>query len=179
MLHRIRHWWFPPKVDLSCVNPRFLRRSYKNVEWSAQELQHFVPVGCLFESCKFEDADMLHTCFGGGLEDSVYVNCSFDRSTITAVAAGNARFTSCSFLNVNIVAFFANSVEMVDCRISGIVREAVFIGTVPKDRAPALKRVKNRFEGNDFSEARLLDVDFRNGIDLRLQKMPAGWKSGA
>jgi hypothetical protein len=100
MFEELRHWLFLPRVDLSCVDPRFLRQTYTNVAWSRQDLQHFVPVGCRFQSCKFEDADMLDTCFGGGLEDTAYVNCSFDRSAITAVAAGRAGFENCSFLDL-------------------------------------------------------------------------------
>jgi hypothetical protein len=103
MFGRLRRWLSPPRVDLSCVDPRFLRRKYTGVAWSLAELQHFCPVGCYFESCRFEDADMLDACFGGGMEDTVYLNCSFDRSTIEAVAPGNARFVSCSFRNINIV----------------------------------------------------------------------------
>jgi len=137
-------------------------------------LEHFCPVGCHFESCKFEDADMMNACFGGGLEDTVYVGCSFDRSAIVAIAPGCARFVSCSFRNINLVELYANSVEMIDCTITGLVRRAIFVANVPKDRAPALRRKKNRFEGNDFSQATLLELELK-GIDLSLQKMPPGW----
>jgi hypothetical protein len=119
---------------------------------------------------------MLDVCFGGGMEDTVYVNCSFDRSAIEAVAPGSARFVSCSFRNINIVEVFANRVEMIDCTISGLVRKAIFCGKVPKESASSLGRIRNRFEGNDFSDARLLEVEFME-IDLTLQKMPAGWKN--
>ena len=179
MLGRIRRWFSPQRVDLSHVDPRFLRKTHKNVDWSGQDLNHFVPVGCRFESCNFSNANLLGTCFGGGLEDCVYIDCTFDRATIRATAAGNAHFGSCKFRNVDIEEFFAFCVEMVDCEISGIVRAAFFNGTVPEDRVQALKRKRNRFERNDFSRARLVDVAFRTGIDLSLQKLPAGWKNEA
>jgi uncharacterized protein YjbI with pentapeptide repeats len=166
-------------VDLSRVDPRFLRKTYKEADWSGQDLNHFVPVGCRFEGCRFDNANLFDVCFGGGMEDSVYINCTFDRSTIRATAAGNARFTSCTFRNVDIQEFFALRVEMVDCEFSGIVRKAYFNGTVPQESAAVLKRTRNVFQGNDFSKAQLIDVAFRTGIDLTLQKLPPGWKNEA
>jgi len=179
VLKRIRRWLFPESVDLSYVDPRFLRKTHKDVDWSGQDLNHFVPVGCRFESCSFENTNLLDVCFGGGREDSIYINCSFDRATIQATAAGNAHFASCTFRNADILEFFAFCVEMVDCEVSGIVRKAFFNGTVPDDRAQALRRTRNVFERNDFSNARLVDVAFRTGIDLTLQKLPLGWKNEA
>ena len=179
MLARIRRWLSPERVDLSYVNPRFLRKTHKNVDWSGQDLNHFVPVGCRFEACSFNNTNLLDACFGGGREDSFYIGCTFDRSTIRATAAGKAHFASCKFRNVDIEEFFAFCVEMIDCEVSGIVRKAFFNGTVPEDLVRALKRTKNRFERNDFSNARLVDVAFRTGIDLTLQKLPVGWKNEA
>jgi len=113
------------------------------------------------------------------LEDSIYIDCTFDRATITAFAPGNARFVACTFRDVEIVAFCARSVEMIDCAFSGVIRKAFFNGTLPADRVRELKRTKNCFEGNDFSKVQLIDVGFRTGIDLKLQKLPSGWKNEA
>jgi|SRR5215467_12349656 len=178
MLEQLRKLFARKRVaDLSSVDPQFRRRTHTGVDWSGHAFAHFVPVGCRFERCNFSNAVFLQGCFGGGLEDSIYIDCTFDRATITAIAPGNARFVSCTFRDVEIVAFFARSVEMVDCEFSGVIRKAFFNGTVPADRASGLKRTRNAFEGNDFSKARLVDVGFRTGINLKLQKLPPGWKN--
>ncbi len=177
MLARLRRWLYRSKVDLSHADPRFVHKTYKGADWSGQDLSHLVPVGCRFESCRFENATLLDVTFGGGGEDSLYIGCSFDRSTIEAAAAGNARFVSCTFRDVDILELFASCIEMIGCEVSGIVRKAVFNGTVPEDRARRLGRTRNAFEGNDFSKARLIDVGFRTGIDLTRQSLPPGWKN--
>ncbi len=171
--------WFKsrrrPVVDLSCVDPNFLRKSHRKVDWSGTRFDNFIPVGCTFESCLFEGCTFFHACFGGGLEDSSYTNCSFDRSTIHATAPGIARFISCSFLDVEIVEFLGHAIEMIDCKFSGVMRGVFFNGEVHPLVYPGLARKRNRFEGNDFSAARFGDVCFRTGIDLSRQKLPAGW----
>jgi uncharacterized protein YjbI with pentapeptide repeats len=168
-----------PKVDLSCVDPNFLHKTHRMADWSGRHFDNFVPVGCVFESCSFESCRFVQVCFGGGLEDSRYVNCSFDRSLIRATSPGNARFQSCSFLNVEIVEFLGHSIEMIDCSFSGVIRVAFFNGDVLADTAAELGRARNVFEGNDFSKARLDDVSFRTGIDLSRQKLPNGWRNEA
>jgi uncharacterized protein YjbI with pentapeptide repeats len=179
MIARILRSFRKPKVDLRCVDPEFLRKTHRGADWSGKRFSSFVPVGCVFESCSFEGCYFADVCFGGGLEDSRYLGCSFDRVTIRAVAPGNARFESCSFRNVEIIELFGRCIEMVDCEVSGIVRKAFFNGTVPPDIAPDLRRNTNAFEGNDFSNATLIDVDFRTGIDLSKQKFPVGWRNEA
>jgi uncharacterized protein YjbI with pentapeptide repeats len=147
------------------------------VDWSGQRFNDFVPVGCAFESCSFEGCHFAQACFGGGLEDSRYVNCRFDRATIRAIAPGSARFESCTFRNVEIIELYGQQIEMLNCEVSGIFRKGFFNGAVPRDIAPHLGRTTNAFEGNDFSGATLVDVGFRTGIDLSRQKLPIGWRS--
>jgi uncharacterized protein YjbI with pentapeptide repeats len=167
------------KVDLSFVDPNFLRKTYEGGDWSGHRFGHFVPVSCTFRSCTFEACNFVQACFGGGLEDSYYTNCTFDRSYIRARAPGNARFESCSFLNVEIVELFGHSIEMINCRFSGVIRKAFFNGEVLAHTAADLGRASNEFEGNDFSKAQLVDVSFRTGIDLCRQRLPTGWRNEA
>lgn len=166
-----------PQVDLRWVDPNFLRQKHRNADWSGRRFDTFVAVGCVFDSCLFEGCAFQQACFGGGLEDSRYVNCSFDRSTIRAIAPGNARFESCSFMNVEIIDMLCHSIELVNCRFSGVIRRAFFNGEVLGDHAPDLGRTRNAFEGNDFADARFVDVAFRTGIDLSKQKLPTGWRN--
>ncbi len=167
----------PVSTDLTFVDPQFRRLKHEGADWSGQTFENFIPVGCEFRSCSFENAIFKTACFGGGLEDSLYVNCSFDRSTIWAMAAGNARFEACSFRDVEVFQFFAHSIEIIDCVFSGIVKQAYFNGTVPVEDAGALGRKTNEFRGNDFSGATFVDVAFRTGIDLSQQKLPEGWQN--
>jgi uncharacterized protein YjbI with pentapeptide repeats len=176
---RVQRPFSKTQVDLSYVDPRFLRKTYRMTDWSGQKFEDFVPVGCTFEACLFEGCDFRHVCFGGGLEDSHYIRCSFDRSTIRATAPGNARFEQCSFQNVELIELLSHAVEMINCTFSGVIRAAFFNGAVLADVAPGLGRSRNQFEGNDFSNARLDDVSFRTGIDLSKQQFPKGWRNEA
>jgi hypothetical protein len=45
---------------------------------------------------------------------------------------------------------------------------------VPTDHQRALGRQVNEFRGNDFSGMELVDVAFRTGVDLSLQRLPSG-----
>jgi uncharacterized protein YjbI with pentapeptide repeats len=154
-----------------------LRKTHKGRDWSGQTLTRFVPVGCTFRDCSFENAMLDSVCFGGGMEDSRYINCSFNRATITAIAPGHARFEGCTFIDADFTHFLSHTVEFVNCEISGIVRKAFFNGTVPPEYVASLGRKVNEFRGNDFSGATLVDVVFRTGIELSLQKLPAGWSN--
>lgn len=113
-------------------------------------------------------------CFGAGGVDSTYVNCIFDRSRITASAPGRARFERCSFRNTRFEELNCREVEFIDCTFSGVIRRAIFSGTVSPDAVAATGRDRNEFRGNDFRQATLLDVAFRTGIDLNQQKVPEG-----
>ena len=64
--------------------------------------------------------------------------------------------------------------ELVDCLFTGRLRRSFFNGTVPEELVDALGRTSNEFRGNDFSGMDLIDVDFRTGIDLSLQRLPTG-----
>jgi uncharacterized protein YjbI with pentapeptide repeats len=176
MLHRFLSWYARRQSDLSYVKAELLHKKHVGVSWSGCTLEGFCPVGCIFERCDFSNAILEVACFGGGLENSVYRNCVFDRATIRAIAPGNARFESCSFRDVEVLEFYAHTVEMVDNVFTGILKKAFFNGSVPQDLQRALGRSHNEFYGNDFSRAQLLDVAFRTGIDISQQQMPPDWK---
>jgi hypothetical protein len=69
---------------------------------------------------------------------------------------------------------FLHSTEFVDCVFSGVMRGAVFYGRVVGIDAEFTSRRVNEISGNDFSAMKLSDVCFRQGVDLRLQKLPVG-----
>jgi hypothetical protein len=109
-----------------------------------------------------------------GRATSEYVDCSFIGSKIHMGPGGYARFVHCNFEDVLIDNWFCFAVELVECTFSGRLRKAVFNGRVPPEMQDIAGRKENRFEGNDFSRAKLLDVAFRTGIDLSGQRLPSG-----
>jgi hypothetical protein len=108
--------------------------------------------------------------WGLGDRQSIYEDCSFDRTTMHMYAPGNALFMGCSFRGVKITGFFSHGLEFVDCVFTGAINTGVVLGTPP----PQTGRSSNRFTGNDLSGVKLRSVDFRQGVDLALNKMPTG-----
>jgi hypothetical protein len=65
--------------------------------------------------------------------------------------------------------------ELVDCVfINTLLKGVVFYGDCPKVAGITRVRKRNEFRGNDFSQARFADVDFRGNIDLAAQRLPTG-----
>lgn len=150
---------------------------YKNQDFSNKLFSDFTAVNCKFEDCDFRNVKFRQACFGAGKVDSLYQNCKFDGSDITATAPGNVRFIECSFRDINIYTFIGRNVEVIDCYFSGIIRKAFFNGEVNPHSGIALLRTRNEFRGNDFSNCKLVDFAFRTGIDLSRQVLPKGWEN--
>jgi hypothetical protein len=98
----------------------------------------------------------------------------FDRSRIRFNPGGLARFERCSFRDVDLRDWTCFETELVDCVFTGRMRRSFFNGTVREELVEALGRTSNEFRGNDFSGMDLIDVGFRTGIDLSLQRLPTG-----
>ena len=172
-------WWFrKPTVRVTSkgrIDVGSLRRlvfdhqGVQDAAYSHQELDQFVAISSTFKQCTFEHLTIRSACFGGGRKESVYEACSFDGSKIDCMAAGVARFVGCTFRDVHLFSFFGLSVSMIDCVFSGRLHKVAFYGANPESRK------RNDFRGNDFREALLDDVGFREGIDLTLQRFPTGW----
>lgn len=143
-------------------------------DYSGLRFSDFTAVSSAFHRCNFDRIRMAQTCFGGGVSDSKYIDCTFNEARFTAIAPGFAKFVRCSFKDVRIKSFFSRGIELIDCTVSGEIVGGYFNGALPPDMPPRLGRPRNRFEGNDFSHAKLIDVGFRTGIDLTKQIMPVG-----
>lgn len=143
-------------------------------DFSGQHLLQFSAEGCRFERCRFDNTVIESGSFGAGRAISEYVGCTFGGAKIHMVPGGYARFVDCSFEGAVIENWFCFAVELVGCTFSGRLKKAVFNGTVRQEDRDVVRRSTNRFEGNDFSSARLVDVTFRTGIDLSQQRLPAG-----
>jgi len=143
-------------------------------DYSNRNLAMFTAIGSRLKQCHFTEARIAHASFGAGREMSEYVDCSFDRIHVD-YAGGHARFVRCSFRDVYIQKWLAQSTELIDCAFSGRIDWAVFCSRIPIERMRKdLRRERNEFRGNDFSNVRLVEPDFRDGIDLTEQRLPTG-----
>lgn len=140
----------------------FGNRRWKHVSASASRL-----AGCSFEKSRIESAAL-----GEGRKASLYVDCSFDNARIAFGPGGFARFERCTFRNTRLANWYCFAVELVDCTFSGELKKAIFNGSVPREDRRFVRRSRNEFRGNDFRDMTLIDVAFRSGIDLSLQRLP-------
>ncbi|MFF5225834.1 hypothetical protein [Dactylosporangium sp. NPDC000521] len=84
---------------------------------------------------------------------------------------GDVRFERCLFDNARIRELNTECAEFVECVFRGRVWHTVFNGATGA-MAGTPGRSRNEWRGNDFTDAELVDVDFRD-IDLRAQRWPA------
>jgi hypothetical protein len=75
------------------------------------------------------------------------------------------RLERCQFVDADLEGWFTWTADLVDCRFAGRLSGLVFHGRDDTGRG------RNEFVGNDFREADLDDVDFRD-IDLDAQLLP-------
>jgi hypothetical protein len=143
-------------------------------EYSLRRIEKFTAIGSRLERCRFDNARIIDASFGAGREMSEYVECNFDGIDI-GHAGGHARFVRCSFRDVVIGEWLAQSTELIDCTFSGRLGWAMFFGRIPIEEVRKfLHRERNEFRGNDFSDMKLFGVDFGGGIDLMQQRLPSG-----
>jgi hypothetical protein len=144
-------------------------------DFSDLDLVQFDVEDCEFRACRFERTRITSASFASGVAESLYMDCSFDSSRITTGPIGPARFERCSFRNTVLRDWFAMDAEFVDCLFSGEMRRGWFNGAVGDEAMrSALGRDRNEVRGNDFTDMELIDVSFRTGVDLKLQRIPVG-----
>ena len=66
----------------------------------------------------------------------------------------------------------ARSAMIASCSRAGSAASSVRCPTLTRPCQPA--RTVNEVRGNDFSQAKLEDMDFRGGVELSRQKLPGG-----
>lgn len=147
------------------------------VDYSDLRVDMFTSIASTFHKCSFQRLRSPQVCFGGGLTASVYHDCDFTGSRFGAIAPGIARFERCRFEDVRIKGMFCQNVEFIDCIFSGVMEKIVICASSeefsPKGVRLGIKRY-NEIRGNDFSRCRLVDFDFRFGVDVSTQKLPEG-----
>ena len=146
-------------------------------DWSGTGVERFGTTSTRFEHCRFERMRVKQFTAGGAGRFAEFVDCSFDQSHLSFSPAGRTRFVRCSFRRARLVDFRVNPVDLIDCDFTGAdVRRSIFWGGLDdykRRRDPDL-RIRNDIRGNDFSGATLVDTSFRRGVDLTLQRLPAG-----
>ncbi len=150
----------------------------REIDFSGLELAGFSARGTTFEGCRFEN-----TAFFGGMfavqVQSTYRRCTFSARGLGEVDPGQARFEDCDFnAATQLRGWHSQAGEFIRCQFSGTMRQCIFDGEprgmwISTERLEP-PRTKNRFEGNDFSAAELVDCDFRFGIDIGANIWPSG-----
>jgi len=153
---------------------KYQKQQVSNVSFDGREFDDFVSVGSNFRDCSFDSCKIENACFGSGVQQSFYNNCTFDSAKLRCPSPGNVRFERCTFREAEILEFFGVTAEFVDCDFFGCtLAKCVFVGNVPDDEKLVPPRTLNEFSGNDFEDAIFVDVGFRRGIDLSKQKLPS------
>jgi hypothetical protein len=143
-------------------------------DFSGRRLQQISVAGSQMIGCRFDNVSCESASLGAGQQMSYFTECVFDGARLRFFAGGSARFERCSFRDTDLRDWVCFAVELVDCTLTGRLRQAVFNGTVPEKRQRHLRRRVNEFRGNDFSGMDMTDTAFRTGIDLSLQRLPTG-----
>ena len=143
-------------------------------DYSGRNLLQFVTIGCRLEECHFDKALIGQAALGSGQETSEYVDCTFDGAQLEMGPGGFAKFVRCSFRDVDIRNWICFAVELIDCTFSGRLKKVIFNGSVPEGKQRIARRDQNEIRGNDFSSTKFIEVSFRTGVDLTLQRLPSG-----
>jgi hypothetical protein len=144
------------------------------VDYTRLGLKRFGSHGSRFENCNFGKLRLESLSFGEGQVMSEYVNCTFDGSKFFAnTLLGRARFVNCSFRGIRSSRFRLVAGDLIDCVFSGRMDSTQIWGRTGPD-ADIYGDRTNMIVGNDFSVVDFGDIDFRFGVDLRKNVLPAG-----
>ena len=143
-----------------------------DADLSGMSFGGFLVYGGAFVRCDFSEASFEQFTVGHEAQTR-FLDCTFRRTRFPLgnTYFGNARFERCVFDGARLRDLRLHETEFVDCVFRGRVWRVIFHGALP-DRAELYGRDRNEWHGNDFAEADLVDVDFRD-IDLRSQRWPA------
>lgn len=189
----------PPNVLLLGV--RFQDVVFSRIAFDALTVADSVMSDCTFDSVAFRRTDFglhqYHRDWDRPIDWSKpmkanaprygqarYIRCRFSKMKLPRhnTHFGNCRFDECVFddtLRSTVVApIFTAPAEFVNCRFVGRISCVVFDGKVGgRDFAARIGRSESAFMGNDFSQAILKSVDFRD-INLAAQQLPPGFDTG-
>jgi hypothetical protein len=153
----------------------FLRDGmFIDADFSRRKLDRMGLISSTFTRCRFERMRVRDAALGVRSYPSEFIECSFDGSSMSLPGSGSARFVRCSFRDVALRHWTADTVEVIDCVFTGTMHEVLFFGRPLARGAKRTGRERNEFHGNDFTGVTSFDVDFRCGVDLSRQILPQG-----
>ncbi len=150
--------------DIIIENRKVMSEVFENLK-----VDDFRSINSQFYGCAFKDMKIKDICFGSGLSQSVYHDCTFENFDFFSSVAGIALFENCVFVGVDARQFICKEVEFINCKFSGRFRKVLFSGSISTAKN---QRKRNRFINNDLSNVSFEDFGFRGGVDLENQKLP-------
>ena len=188
----------PPRPNVFLLGARF-----EDVDLSGLELHSFSVADSQLDRCTFDRTSLGNVSFGVlqyhrewstpidwskplGVDaprynQTLYLSCHFGKIKLPIwnIHFGNARFEGCVFddtLRSTVVRpILTQPAEFVSCRFLGRVSCVVFDGQLLRGAlATRVGRQQCVVKDNDFTQAVLKSVDFRN-VDLGAQRMPPGF----
>jgi uncharacterized protein YjbI with pentapeptide repeats len=161
------------RFDPSTTSTRFVNATLEGVDFSGLDIGRFYAQASVFDRCDFSGAK-LHDGTFSIPPPSIYRDCRFDHAKLRFQSPGLARFERCSFDHTVIDHWICGNSSFVDCTFVGRFRDIEFSGGMNPTELRVVPMHPNEFHGNDFSGAKLIDVEFTGGIDLDAQKLPTG-----
>ncbi len=162
------------RVSLSDLRLLVIDRETRVSEtFSNLKLDGLTVIESSLRQCTFEDVRARSACFGGGMRQSVFEDCLFRRCTFAFGAVGNVRLVRCRFESCRLENVIGTNLELIECTFPDTtIKKGVFHGRAEGSAQVRSQRTLNEIRDNDFSQAKLDDVDFRGGVDLTKQKLP-------
>jgi hypothetical protein len=163
-------------------------------DFSRRTFGKFTTIGSTFTDCRFDRVRITDASLGAGAELTELVGCSFDGASLRALGGFN-RFVNCTFRNLTLTRIVPDYIEYIDCTFTGKIRGLRMWGAPPdgpgrymslatslanlgKPEPSGLEQLmvgdRNEIHGNDFTQAELINSEFRFGVDLAAQKLPTG-----
>jgi hypothetical protein len=139
------------------------RVTAERVDFSGLSFWSLTAEDCRFVDCDFSQVEVEWLPFANG--GSLFRDCRFDGARIGDF--GDVRLERCQFVDADLEGWFTWTADLVDCRFAGRLSGVAFNGRDAEGSRT------NELVGNDFREADLHDVDFRD-IDLDAQLLPQG-----
>ncbi|RRC96527.1 pentapeptide repeat-containing protein [Schaalia canis] len=149
----------------------------EGVDFSGQTFNNFGLTDVVLTNCDFSRVKADFFIPGSGPFPCEFIDCSFDRVNFRQVLSLSNRFVGCSFKGARLSRWKLEETDLVDCDFDGAtLRDVMLWGSMDDPGTPSYpaRSWVNEIRGNDFSGAKLIDVDFRTGVDLTLQKLPVG-----
>lgn len=157
-------------------------QEFVGADFSNLDVGLYTAIRCRFLGCSFANTRIADAGFGGGYHATLYQDCDFTGLRFRSMACGRARFERCRFEDVRVGIWICMNAEFVDCTFSGHLKTTIFSALDPNvlilPKEERSKRRPNEFRGNDFTRCTYLDVTFRGGIDLSLQRLPDDERHG-